>query len=138
LPTKSPRHYKVQLVALSADPLVDDSEMSPTLYIDTDQTERSHYVPARPIDSMNTIVEKNEDGELEDEDEEYYSELKVRVVSVSDNSIHLDWLMYSELPTMSHYKVTWNSVGQPAVSGNALLRCVVCVVLIIELCIRFL
>lgn len=120
------RHYKVQLVALSADPLVDDSEMSSTLYIDTDQTEKSHYVTARPIDSMNTIVEKNEDGELEDKDEEYYSELKVRVVSVSDNSIHLDWLMYSELPTMSHYKVTWSSVGQPAVSELRLVLSLHC------------
>ena len=112
------RHYKVQLVALSADPLVDDSDMSPVLYIDTDTTERSHYVPARAIDSMNTIVEKNEEGEMEEEDEEYYSELKVRVVSVSEDSVHLDWLMYTELPTMSHYKVTWNSVVQPAVSEN--------------------
>ena len=112
----------MQLVALSADPLVDDSEMSPVLYIDTDMTEKSHYVPARAIDSMNTIVEKNEEGEMEEEDEEYYSELKVRVVSVSEDSIHLDWLMYTELPTMSHYKVTWNSVGQPAVSGNYLLE----------------
>ena len=116
----------MQLVALSADPLVDDSEMSPTLYIDTDQTEKSHYVMAQPIDSMNTIVEKNEDGELEDKDEEYYSELKVRVVSVSDNSIHLDWLMYSELPTMSHYKVTWSSVGKPAVSELCLVLSLHC------------
>ena len=111
----------MQLVALSADPLVDDSDMSPVLYIDTDTTEKSHYVPARAIDSMNTIVEKNEEGEMEEEDEEYYSELKVRVVSVSEDSIHIDWLMYTELPTMSHYKVTWNSVGQPAVSRNMVI-----------------
>ena len=53
------------------------------------------------------------------------SDLLVRVVKLTDSTIHLDWVPYSEPEGLLYYKVTWSSVAQPSVrviprKGNVL------------------
>ena len=44
------------------------------------------------------------------------SDLIVRIVRLTDSTIHLDWVPYSEPEGLLYYKVTWSSVAQPSVS----------------------
>ena len=49
------------------------------------------------------------------------SDLIVRIVKLTDCTIHLDWVPYSEPEGLLYYKVTWSSVAQPNVSVNKVL-----------------
>jgi hypothetical protein len=44
------------------------------------------------------------------------SELVLKVIRVTESSIHVDWSQYTEIPGMTYYRVVWSSVAQPAVS----------------------
>ena len=59
------------------------------------------------------------EGRSEDADinvDEGDSDLIVRIVRLTDSTIHLDWVPYSEPEGLLYYKVTWSSVAQPSVS----------------------
>ena len=43
------------------------------------------------------------------------NELNIKIVRVTDSSVHLDWSHYVELEGMMYYRVVWSSVAQPAV-----------------------
>ena len=111
------RHYKVTLVALSADIQHADSDFSNTLWLTTDATERSHQVEAR--DEMMAVMEgtMTAAGGEEGEEEEDDSALPVRLLSVTDANIHLDWAAYTEPGIVSYYRVVWSSASNAVVSG---------------------
>ena len=44
------------------------------------------------------------------------SELMVKVIRVTEATVHLDWSQYTEIQGMTYYRVVWSSVAQPAVS----------------------
>lgn len=49
------------------------------------------------------------------------NELIVKVIRVTDGSVHLDWSPYIEMDGMMYYRVVWSSVAQPAVSSTPCL-----------------
>ncbi len=62
---------------------------------------------------LNFCFQGVSDGINVDESE---SDLIVRIVKLTDSTIHLDWVPYSEPDGLVYYKVTWSSTAQPAVS----------------------
>ena len=96
------RSYRVSLVALSIDRSYDDSTYSNTLLVATQGSEGVQFE-----DAVGTVPA---DGHEDDTD------LKVKVVVVTENSIQLDWVMYDEPPGIVYYRVTWSSIAQPNVS----------------------
>lgn len=92
------RYYKVNLVALSANPEYSDSGKSNTL-------------------SINTSLNSPREGEALDE--MTYADdhdIPVKVTKVTETSIHLDWGNFLETDGVGCYKIQWSSVAQPAVS----------------------
>lgn len=96
------RHYKVNLVALSANPEYSDSGKSNTL-------------------SVNTSLYSPREGEALDEITYDDHDIPVKVTKVSETSIHLDWSNFLETEGVGCYKITWSSVAQPAVRLCSLL-----------------
>lgn len=96
------RHYKVNLVALSANPEYSDSGKSNTLSINT-----SLYSP-REGEAMDEITYTDD------------HDIPVKVTKVTETSIHLDWGNFLETEGVGCYKITWSSVAQPAVSKKRL------------------
>ena len=60
-------------------------------------------------DTVGTIPEVSQ---MEEDD----TDLKVKVVLVTENTIQLDWVMYEEPHGVVYYRVTWSSIAQPSVS----------------------
>ncbi|KAK3579080.1 hypothetical protein CHS0354_029940 [Potamilus streckersoni] len=95
IPCKPNRTYKVNLVAVSANREYSDSSRSNTLLNDT-----SLHSPRA--------------GAAEDWSQLDDQEIPVKVVKVTETSIHLDWSSFMETEGIGCYKVQWSSVAQPA------------------------
>ena len=92
------RNYRVQLIALSANPEYSDSPKSNALFIST-----SIHSPRQ--------TEAMDDWTLADD-----QDIPVKVTQITESSIHLDWSHFLEIDGISGYKIQWSSVAQPAVS----------------------
>ena len=92
----------MSLVALSADRSYEDSPFSNTLLVSTVGSE-GFADPLLPIEPKEDVLEDD-------------SDLRTKVIQVTENTIQLDWSSYSEPEGLVYYKVTWSSVAQPAVS----------------------
>ena len=96
----------MNLVAIPNDVMYENSEISNTLLVHTggesiqpsaqDMTDENVSRPITPYE-----------GDSDD--------LPVRVIKVTESSIHLDWSNYTEVEGMHHYRVVWSSAAQPAV-----------------------
>ena len=93
------RNYRVQLVALSANPEYSDSPKSNALFIST-----SIQSPGQ-TEAMNEWISEDD------------QDIPVKVTQITDSSIHLDWSNFLEIDGISSYKIQWSSVAQPAVSA---------------------
>lgn len=96
IPCKPNRNYRIQLVALSANPEYSDSPKSNALFIST-----SIHSPRQ--------TEAMDDWTLADD-----QDIPVKVTQITDSSIHLDWSNFLEIDGISGYKIQWSSVAQPA------------------------
>ena len=99
------RLYKVNLVAISSDPKLGDSEMSSTVMVNTGPS-------VQPTVDSAQVTDGDEDFRAMSDD----NELKLRVIRVDEASIHLDWTEYQEAAGIIYYRVVWSSAAQPAVS----------------------
>ncbi len=98
----------MNLIALSGDPNVGNSALSNTLIITTGNTDGLRYAAG-----ISQVGPPMEDYEQTMDDD---SDLLVKVTKVSDSTINLDWVTYSEPEGMLFYKVTWSSIVQKDVS----------------------
>ncbi|XP_052779768.1 uncharacterized protein LOC128217013 isoform X4 [Mya arenaria] len=94
IPCRPNRFYKVNLVALSANPEYSDSGKSNTLSINT---------------SLHSPREGEEDMTFADD-----LDIPVKVTKVTETSISLDWSHFLETEEVGCYKIQWSSVAQPA------------------------
>lgn len=92
------RVYKVNIVALSANPEYSDSPKSNTLLINT------------------SLHSPRQAAALDDWSHAEDQEMPAKVTQVSETSIHLDWSNFLETEGVEAYKIQWSSVAQPAVS----------------------
>lgn len=99
VPCSSYKIYKAQLMALSSDPQVEDSELSNVLEIFPGQ--------GKVVQGQGPVSPENEDDIKDDY-------ILLKVVKVTESTIHLDWSRYLEPPMLSHYKLLWNSVVNPS------------------------
>ena len=99
------RQYTVNLVALSSDDRFPDSELSNTLTID----------PGVHFDGGMVMQGDRDDVDGDDVMED---DLGLKVVRVTEATIHLDWSRYSEPQGLMYYRVVWSSVAQPSVGGD--------------------
>ena len=104
------RQYKVTLVALSADSNFEDSQPSNALLVHS----AGATVEASTVHVTDQMASRIREYEGDDDD------LPVRVVKVTDTSVHLDWSAFVEEGSVTHYRVVWNSVAHPAVRGKTL------------------
>ncbi|KAL3853216.1 hypothetical protein ACJMK2_016773 [Sinanodonta woodiana] len=95
IPCKPNRTYKVNLVAVSANREYSDSSRSNTLL-------------------NNTSLHSPRAGAAEDWSQLDDQEIPVKVVKVTETSVHLDWSSFMETEGIGCYKVQWSSVAQPA------------------------
>ena len=83
----------MNLHALSADSKYPDSRPSNTLLIHTGQQQMEPTTA--------TIAEEGEDALAMAGDED---ELNVKVIKLTESTIHLDWSLYTEPEGMSYYR----------------------------------
>ena len=96
------------LVALSSDSAYRDSKHSNQLLIHTGDN-MGTSIEATSVHVTQEIADTIRAYEGDSDD------LPVRVVKVTEDTIHLDWSAYTEIDGMTHYKVVWSSVANPAV-----------------------
>ncbi|CAL1538548.1 unnamed protein product [Lymnaea stagnalis] len=91
IPCKSNRTYRVNVVALSNSLQYGDSFKSNTLVVN-------------PSGKADMFVDESlsEDAGI-----------PVKIIKITNNSIHLDWSKFLETEEVSFYKIQWSSVAQP-------------------------
>ena len=102
------RSYKVNLVALTGDPNFPDTQPSNTLLITTGNEDGTRYLDS----TASGIIQEPPMEESHDQDD---SDMRVRITKITENTVHLDWVTFSEPEGMLYYKVTWSSLVDPEV-----------------------
>lgn len=99
---------KVNLTALSNDSRIDDSNLSNTLLVGHGASGGGGIQSGTGFEP----ISGQDDDFVAMSDE---NELVLKVVRVSDSTIHLDWSQYRGMSGILYYRVVWSSVAQPAV-----------------------
>ncbi|CAH1782616.1 unnamed protein product [Owenia fusiformis] len=110
IPCRPNRHYKINLTAVTAVRRFAETSKSNALHINTSSGIGGLFTPGSQSlspDGLQSTMDSTHMGNVSDE-------ISLKVVKVTDSTIHLDWSAWLEVDGLLCFKIQWSSVAVPA------------------------